>query len=71
MKIKYVIKFVSTEKYADRLLDGNLFMHSARYYHLLEQENGIGQGDLREGWIFPEIMMYKNIDHPVFCLYTV
>ena len=71
MKISFVIKFVSTEEYADNLLNGKLFMHSARYYHLLEQERGAGQGDIREGWIFPEIMMYKNIDYPIYCLYAV
>lgn len=69
--IEYLIKFVSKEKYAVDLLNGNLFMHCARYYHMLEEKYGPGQGDLREASIIPGIAMYKNINLPVFCLYTV
>lgn len=69
--IKYLIKFVSKQKYATDLLDGKLFMHCARYYHMLEDKYGPGQGDLREASIIPGIAMYKNINLPIFCLYAV
>ena len=69
--IKYLIKFVSKEEYATSLLDGNLFMHCARYYHMLEEKYGPGQGDLREANIIPDISMYKNVNLPIFCLYSV
>jgi len=31
--IRYLVKFVAKEAYADDLLDGNLFMHCGKYYH--------------------------------------
>ena len=69
--IKYLIKFTSKEKYANNLLDGELFMRAAVYYHELEQKKGAGQGDVREGIIYPNIAMYKNAYLPIFCLYSV
>lgn len=69
--IKYLIKFVSKRDYAESLLDGNLFMHTAHYYHELEKKYGPGQGDLREGNVIPGIAIYKNTDFPIFCLYAV
>ena len=69
--IKYLIKFVSKRDYAESLLDGNLFMHTAHYYHELEKKYGPGQGDLREGNVIPGIAIYKDADLPLFCLYAV
>ena len=69
--IKYLIKFVSKRKYAESLLDGHLFMHTAKYYHELENKYGPGQGDLREGNVIPGIAIYKDTDLPLFCLYAV
>lgn len=69
--LKYLIKFVSQEKYADELMNGKLFMRCAQYYHDLERRHGAGQGDLREGVIFPGHAIYKNTSIPIFCLYSV
>ena len=69
--IKYLIKFVSKEKYADDLLDGKLFMHCVDYYHDLENKYGPGQGDLREGSLFPNTLIYKRIYYPIYCTYMV
>jgi len=41
--IKYLIKFVSKRDYAESLLDGNLFMHTAHYYHELEKKMDLGK----------------------------
>lgn len=69
--IKYLIKFVSKEKYADDLLRGKLFMHCSKYYHDLEKKHGPGQGDIREGSIFPNAAIYKNIYLPIYCMYMI
>jgi hypothetical protein len=69
--IRYLVKFVAKESYADDLLKGKLFMHCARYYHDLEIQYGPGQGDLREGTIFPNFAMYQYINFPIFCMYMV
>ena len=69
--IKYLIKFASKEKYADDLLSGKLFMHCAKYYHKIEKEDGPGQGDLREGTIFPNVALYQNIYFPIYCTYMI
>lgn len=31
--IKYLVKFVANEEYADDLLQGSLFMNAAGYFH--------------------------------------
>ena len=62
--IKYLIKFVSKEQYAEDLLDGKLFMYPAGHYHTLKQ----GRGDIREGALHGSARIYKNIDYPIFCL---
>ena len=69
--IKYLVKFVAKESYADDLLNGKLFMHCAKYYHDLEKKNGPGQGDIREGSIIPNVAMYRNIYLPIFCMYMI
>lgn len=69
--ISYFIKFVSKEKYADSLLNGDLFMRCASYYHDLERKQGRGQGDIGEAMVFPGLGIYKNADLPFFCLYSV
>ena len=69
--IKYLIKFIPEKQYVESLLDGNLFMRCARYYQRLEMQKGPGQGDLREGSIFPNTMIYKNLDLPIYCMYMV
>ena len=62
---KYLIKFVEKEKYANNLIAGMFFMHSAGYYHKLEQ----GQGDIREGALSHTAMMHKNLGCPIYCMY--
>ena len=69
--IKYLVKFVAKESYADDLLNGKLFMHCAKYYHDLEKKNGPGQGDIREGSIIPNVAVYRNIYFPIFCMYMI
>ena len=69
--IKYLIKFIPERKYAEALLDGDLFMRCAAYYHQLERQEGPGKGDLREGTIFHNTMIYKYIDAPIYCMYMV
>ena len=53
--IKYLVKFLKDEAHADDLMNGTLFMRCAEYYHMLEETKGPGQGDLREGSIFPGV----------------
>ena len=69
--IRYLVKFVAKEAYADDLLDGNLFMHCGKYYHDLERRYGVGQGDIREGSIFANEAIYKNIYYPIYCMYKI
>ena len=69
--IRYLIKFVSEEAYAEDLLSGKLFMHCAKYYHDLEKEYGPGYGDQREGTIFPNTAIYQNIYDPIYCMYMI
>ena len=69
--IKYLVKFVSKESYANDLLNGKLFMHCAKYYHELEKKYGPGQGDVREGLLFPNAAIYRNIHYPIYCLYMI
>lgn len=48
--IKYLVKFVTEEAYANDLLDGKLFMRPARYFRSLESENlDHSRGDQTEG----------------------
>ena len=69
--ISYLIKFVSKEKNADSLLNGDLFMRCAYYYHDLERKKGRGQGDIWEAMAFPGLGIYTHADLPIYCLYTV
>ena len=69
--IRYLVKFVNKESYADDLLSGKLFMHCGKYYHNLEKKNGIGQGDIREGSLFPNTAVYKGIYFPIYCMYMI
>lgn len=69
--IRFLVKFVSKEAYANDLLNGKLFMHCARYYHDIEKKYGPGQGDLREGSLFPNVAIYKNIYFPIYCMYMI
>lgn len=69
--LRYLLKFVSKEAYADDLLNGKLFMHCAKYYHDLEKKYGPGQGDLREGSLFPNAAIYRNIYFPIYCMYLI
>ncbi len=69
--IKYLIKFVSNEEIADRLIkNGELYMRSA--YHYVELERKLkhqGQGDIREGMIFD--VMWTCMNYPIYCMYAV
>ena len=69
--IKYLIKFVSKIEYAEQLVSGQLFMRPVSYFHKLEKENGVGQGDLREASILNGVCAYMHTHIPVYCLYTV
>ncbi len=69
--IKYLIKFTSKENYAEDFLNGKLYMHSARYYHELERKGKHGQGDIREGSVFSNIAIYKNLGYAIYCTYAV
>ena len=68
---KYFLKFVSKEEYADYLLSGKLYMHTARYYRDMGRKEGDGQGDSKEGNCFPGLEAFSNIDYPIYCLYTI
>ena len=46
-------------------------MHCAKYYHDLEKKYGPGQGDLREGALFPNVAIYHNIYFPIYCTYMI
>lgn len=69
--IRYLVKFVAKEAYADDLLNGKLYMHCAKYYHDLEKKYGPGQGDIREGAIFPNVAIYRGIYYPIYCMYMI
>ena len=64
---KYLLKFVSEELHAKTLTNGKLFMRPASYYHSLE----LGQGDIREGALSHNKMIYMNNHFPIYCLYSV
>ena len=65
--IKYLAKLVSKKQHAEDILNGKLYMNAAAYYHKLEK----GQGDEIEGVISHNIMMFKNLDRPIFCMYCL
>lgn len=65
--IKYLIKFVSCEEHAQMLIDGEMFMRPASYYHHLET----GQGDPSEAGVLDGIGIYMNSNIPIFCMYCV
>ncbi len=65
--IKYLIKFVSCEEYAQKLINGEMFMRPASYYHKL----GVGQGDPSEAGVLDGLAMYMNLNLPIYCLYCV
>lgn len=65
--IKYLVKLVSNEKYADDLLQGSLFMNAAGYFHYLEK----GQGDECEAGISSEVKIYKGSRFPIYCMYII
>lgn len=67
--IKYLLKFVSCDKYAQDFIDGNLHMCAAEYYHNEELEKG--QTDIMEGACSSNSLMYKNADYPIFCMYYI
>ena len=67
-KIQYLIKFVSQKAHANALLNGDLFMHSAEYYHHFETE---GQGDKGEASIFSGICIYQGAEYPIYCMSIV
>ena len=69
--IRYLLEFVKEERYADDLLNGRLFMHCAKYYHDIENRFGLGRGDLREGSLFPNTAIYRNIYFPIYCTYMI
>lgn len=66
-KPKYIIKFVSKKVYAEELVNGELYMRPARYYHNIEQ----GRGDIAEAAVFPGICSYYQMDYPIYCFYSV
>lgn len=66
--IQYLVKFVSERDHADALCCGNLYMHSAEYYHQLERH---GQGDIGEASIFPGICMYRGEKYPIYCMTAI
>lgn len=65
--IKYLINFVSCEEHAQMLIDGEMFMRPASYYHHLET----GQGDPSEAGVLDGIGIYMNSNIPIFCMYCV
>ncbi len=65
--LKYFIKFVSKHEHAQMLLQGNLFMRPASYYHGLK----LGQGDSREGTLSNSAMIRMNTQYAIYCLYSV
>ncbi len=68
MDVQYLIKFVSQKSYADDLCNGDLFMHSAEYYHQFEDQ---GQGDKGEASIFPGVCIYQGGKCPIYCMSAV
>lgn len=67
-KIRYLIKFVAQEKYANDLCDGNLFMHPAGYYHMLDKQ---GQGDIGEAALSSNTGIYRGCEIPIYCMTAV
>lgn len=65
--IKYLIKFVEQEQYADDLLNGKLFMRPAGYYRWLEE----GRGDFHEAAVSGQAQIFKGDNHPIYCMYAV
>lgn len=65
--IKYLLKFVTKINYAELLLNGELYMRPACYYHALE----MGQGDIAEAGISHDLCIYKHSRVPIFCTYAV
>lgn len=66
--IQYLIKFVSKKEHADILYQGDLFMHSAEYYHQFEEQ---GQGDKGEASIFSGVCMYRGGEYPIYCMTAI
>ena len=64
--VRYLVKFVKEEAWADDLLNGCLFMNAAGFYASKEK----GQGDDREGAI-ANTGVFRNIDRPIYCMYSV
>ena len=67
----YLIKFVSEEDHADQFIKGALFSRPAIYYHDQEKKLQPAQRDEQEAIVFANLMLYKNYDRPVFCMYMV
>lgn len=65
--IKYLLKFVSQEDYAEKLVKGTFFMRPASYFHALEK----GQGDISESAISHYMCVYKHSHVPIYCMYSV
>ena len=65
--IRYLLKFVFEKAYAEALLNGELFMRPACYYHKLE----MGQGDIYEAALSHDMCVYKHSRVPVFCACAV
>lgn len=64
--VRYLVKFVKEEAWADELLDGCLFMNAAGFYASKEKE----QGDDREGAI-ANTGIFRNTDRAIYCMYSV
>ncbi len=74
-KIIALVKFLNNggkdgKSYADRLLDGDIYMRSASYFvHQEYIQQSKGQGDVEEGLALG--MVRCGMNRPIYCLYTV
>lgn len=68
---KYLLKIVSKQEHVDTIKDGDLYMHTARYYRNHYGELEDGQADKGEGRVFPGVEMFKGGNYPIYCLYSV
>lgn len=67
-KIKYLIKFVEKEEYADGMMQGVLYMNSIDYFRCGDKGQCNGIYDLVEAFL--SIGMAGGVNYPCFCMYA-
>jgi len=67
-KIIYIIKFVQKLDYAEQLINGFLYMRTANYYKYQLEDT---RGDIYEGTVSHKVMISKNTNHYIFCVFKI